>query len=195
MKVFVVLSILIGQLFSVLLCAEETHPKFISDGTGGGQCENSQRKLNYFGDCGDLRGFDVTKQDNEDLDYRNYSLKGADFTGATFNDSTDFRGSEFNAAIFNGARFYGADFRGADFRKAKLRGVKFSGADMSATLLCDTDLSGANTVGADFSAAVYDEKTIFPDSFSDGVAHVRGMTKLTSIECGKIKRLVSESDY
>jgi uncharacterized protein YjbI with pentapeptide repeats len=74
-------------------------------------------------------------------------------------------------AICESCRFVGVDLRSstlwnASFRNSDLSGASFALDEMDGVLaLCGVDFSNANLEDADFSGAVHDETTVFPEGF------------------------------
>jgi len=112
---------------------------------------------------------------------RDASLAGRELEGISFDGSdlqgSDFTGADLYGAILSDANFDYCIFREADlrythmykvsFRNADMRGTRFSLDEMNGALvLCAVDFSGANLEGADFTGAIYDSDTTFPDGFS-----------------------------
>ena len=104
-----------------------------------GKCVNADEEegLNpgYVGECGGLRGVELSRQVLEGLD-----LSGADLHGA------NLRGTNFKNAILVGAQIRNAHLESADLRGADLRGARL---DLS--LMVNADLSGANLEGANLN--------------------------------------------
>jgi len=111
---------------------------------------------------------------------RDASLAGRELEGISF-DSSDLQGSDFTGADLYGANlsdsnFDHCSFRAADlrythmyrvsFRDADMRGAQFSLDQMGGALHLDAvDFSDANLEEADFTGALYDSDTVFPDGF------------------------------
>jgi uncharacterized protein YjbI with pentapeptide repeats len=112
---------------------------------------------------------------------RNAFLPGRELEGISF-DGSDLRGSDFNGSdlyganlsesIFDSCSLVNADLRSSfmfrtSFRNADMRGALFSLDQVGGALvLSAVDFSNANLDGADFSGAVYDPDTIFPEGFN-----------------------------
>ena len=110
----------------------------------------------------------------------NAHLVGVELEGVSFNDS-DLRGSDFSGADLYGASFMGANcesckFVGVDLRSSRLYGASFRNSDLrdacfgldqmgGAVAISGVDFSNAKLDGADFSGAVHEETTVFPEGF------------------------------
>jgi uncharacterized protein YjbI with pentapeptide repeats len=128
------------------------------------------------------------------MDLRNAFLAGMELEGISF-DGTDLRGSDLSGADLYGAflcdsnfencNLAAADLRSAfianvSFRNADLRCARFSLDNMGGRIgLHQVDFRGANLDGADFSGAVYDESTTFPEGFDAGA---RGLTPMAEAD-------------
>jgi uncharacterized protein YjbI with pentapeptide repeats len=111
---------------------------------------------------------------------RNASLAGCELEGISF-DGSDLQGSDFTGADLYGAilsdsnfdscAFVDADLRYAymykvSFRHADMRRARFSLNELGGPLrMSAVDFSNANLEGADFTGAIYDSETIFPQGF------------------------------
>jgi uncharacterized protein YjbI with pentapeptide repeats len=93
-------------------------------------------------------------------------LQGSDFSGA------DLYGAILSDSNFDSCLFVQADLRGAfmyrvTFRNADLRGARFCSDQMGGALVFRAvDFSNANLDDADFTGALYDSDTIFPNGFN-----------------------------
>jgi uncharacterized protein YjbI with pentapeptide repeats len=112
---------------------------------------------------------------------QNASLSGCELERISF-DGSDLQGSDFSRANLYGAifsdgnfdscLFVGADLRStfmyrASFRHADMRNARFSLDEMLGSLvLSAVDFSDANLDGADFTGAIYDSETVFPEGFN-----------------------------
>jgi uncharacterized protein YjbI with pentapeptide repeats len=112
---------------------------------------------------------------------RDALLAGRELEGISF-DGSDLQGSDFSGADLYGAflcdskfdscLFVQADLRSAfmfrvSFRNADMRGARFSLNQMGGALfLRAVDFSNANLEEADFTGALYDSDTIFPNGFN-----------------------------
>jgi len=112
---------------------------------------------------------------------RNASLAGRELEIIHF-DGSDLQGSDFSGADLYGAILMDSNFdycvfRDADLRSAHMYKVSFRHADMrraqfsldqmgGSLVLTAVDFSGANLDGADFTGAIYDSDTVFPDGFN-----------------------------
>ena len=111
---------------------------------------------------------------------RGADLAGLELEGISFGES-DLRDSNFTNADLYGAYLCDSDLsrcvlRGADLRNSFIHNVKFCDSDLrgarlsldemgGALVLHSADFTGANLEGADFTGALYDERTIFPKGF------------------------------
>jgi uncharacterized protein YjbI with pentapeptide repeats len=120
-------------------------------------------------------------RDFDNMVIRNARLAGRELEGIHFNGSdlqgSDFSGADLYGAIlsdsnFDSCLFVQADLRSAfmhkvSFRNADMRGARFSLDQMGGTLvLRGVDFSDANLDDADFTGALYDSDTIFPNGFN-----------------------------
>jgi uncharacterized protein YjbI with pentapeptide repeats len=112
---------------------------------------------------------------------RDALLAGCELEGVSF-DGSDLQGSDFSRADLYGAflsdsnfdscLFVQADLRSAfmyrvSFRNADMRGARFSLDQMGGALVFRAvDFSNANLDEADFTGALYDSDTIFPNGFN-----------------------------
>lgn len=114
--------------------------------------------------------------DLSDATFRQCLLKGAKFRGANFGPNTTFMESTLHEADFAGV-----DLKGADFRRVNLRGANLANSkgwgDLTDSTLAEADLRGADfsTAKGDlnsvqWSGAIYDSKTIFPQGFDPEAA-------------------------
>jgi uncharacterized protein YjbI with pentapeptide repeats len=93
-------------------------------------------------------------------------LQGSDFSGA------DLYGAILSDSNFDSCPFVQADLRSAFMYRvslcnADMRGARFSLDQMGGALvLRSVDFSNANLDEADFTGALYDSDTIFPNGFN-----------------------------
>ena len=88
-------------------------------------------------------------------DFTNADLYGANLYGSTF-ESCSFVNSDLRWSTLFEARFHNCNMRGARFGKSELGGP---------TWVMQVDFSGSNLDDADFTGAVYDDETVFPEGF------------------------------
>lgn len=102
----------------------------------------------------------------ERISFDGSDLQGSDFSGA------DLYGAFLSDSNFDSCIFVQADLRSAfmyrvNFRNADMRGARFSLDQMGGALvLRAVDFSNANLDEADFTGALYDSDTIFPNGFN-----------------------------
>lgn len=88
-----------------------------------------------------------------------------DFSGANLINVEAFACS-FKSAKFDGARLIGAQFNWSRFSGATFNESDIGGASFENCCLCNADLSGALRIGeANFSNAIFNEMTIWPNGF------------------------------
>jgi uncharacterized protein YjbI with pentapeptide repeats len=115
----------------------------------------------------------LANRELEGICFDSSDLRGSDFTGA------DLYGANLSDGNFDSCVFVGADLRWAymyraSFRNADMRDVRFSLSELASPLdLSSVDFSNANLDGADFTGAIYDSETVFPDGFDPAA---RGLT-------------------
>ncbi len=103
------------------------------------------------------------------------SLVGADFGEA------DLSEADLNNATLCNANLSGVNLRGADLRGVNLAGANLCGADLSGANLNRAGLWGMND--ADLRvAAIYDDRTKWPDGFDPIAAHAEKVESETSNE-------------
>jgi uncharacterized protein YjbI with pentapeptide repeats len=99
------------------------------------------------------------------------SLDGSDLQGSDFSGA-DLYGAILSDSNFDSCLFVQADLRCSfmfrvSFRNADMRGARFSLNEMGGALvLRAVDFSNANLEVADFTGALYDSETIFPNGFN-----------------------------
>ncbi len=114
------------------------------------------------------------------LELEGISFAGTDLSGSNLTGS-DLYGSTLMETNMSHCNMQGVDFRysyidDASFRDADLRNARFSRDELGGGLtIHSADFIGANLDGADFSDAIYDAATIFPEGFDP---NQRGMIKL-----------------
>jgi len=121
-----------------------------------------------------VRNAHMVNLELEGISFSRSDLSGSDFTGS------DLYGSFLLETNMSDCKMQGADlrysyiddvcFRGADLRKARFSGDELGGG----LTLHAVDFTGANLEGADFSGAIYDAATVFPEGFDPAQ---RGMIK------------------
>ena len=102
-------------------------------------------------------------------------VMGIELPGAILKRA-NFERSRMMTAVFDLANLEGANLNnarpiGVDFENANLRGANLQGADVGFAVFREADIRGANMdclriMDADFSGALYDEHTIFPNGIS-----------------------------
>ena len=124
-----------------------------------------------------IRNAQLAGRELEAIHFDGSDLKGSDFSGA------DLYGAILSDSNFDSCLFVQADLRSAfmyrvSFRNADMRGARFSLDQMrGALVLRAVDFSNANLDGADFTGALYDSATIFPNGFN---AEQKGLKLKTS---------------
>jgi uncharacterized protein YjbI with pentapeptide repeats len=126
-----------------------------------------------------IRNASMVNRELEGISFDRSDLSGSDFTGS------DLYGSILIETDMSQCRMQGVDLRyshidDVSFRGADLRNARFSWDEVGGRLVLHAaDFTGANLEGADFSGAVYDDATIFPEGFDPAQ---RGMIKLEDWE-------------
>jgi len=101
----------------------------------------------------------------EGISFQGSDLQGSDFSGA------DLYGANLCESNFDSCLLVYADLRSAflykaTFRNADMRRARFSLDQMGGALvLRGVDFSNANLDEADFTGALYDSATVFPNGF------------------------------
>lgn len=124
-----------------------------------------------------------------DASIANLELEGISFAGSDLSGS-DLTGSDLYGSILLETNMSQCKMRGVDLRFSHLDVVSFRGADLcnarfsrdelgGGLVLHAVDFTGANLEGADFSGAIYDMETVFPDGFDP---KQRGLIKLDDWE-------------
>ena len=119
-----------------------------------------------------------------DLELEGMSFSRSDLSGSDFSGS-DLYGSILDETNMSQCKMQGVDFRYSyidevSFCGADLRNARFSRDEVGGVLrLRAVDFTGANLEGADFSDAIYDAATVFPEGFDP---EQRGMIKLEDWE-------------
>lgn len=93
------------------------------------------------------------------------NLEDADLTGATLLDA-NLRHASLNQAQLKGVHAYHANLDGADLQGANLQHTNFLNARLTRTNLEGATLLGASLNGTDFTDAVCDPATAWPDDYS-----------------------------
>jgi uncharacterized protein YjbI with pentapeptide repeats len=113
-----------------------------------------------------IRNASLAGRELEIIHFDGSDLQGSDFTGADLYGAI-LMDSNFDHCVFRDADLRCAHMYKVSFRHADMRGVRFSLDQMGGALvLSAVDFSGANLDGADFTGAVYDSETIFPEGFN-----------------------------
>ena len=126
-----------------------------------------------------IRNAQMVNLELERISFDRSDLSGSDFTGS------DLYGSFLSETNMSGCKMQGVDLRcsyidGVCFRGSDLRNARFSRDELGGGLtLHAVDFTGANLEGADFSGAIYDSTTAFPEGFDPAQ---RGMVKLEDWE-------------
>ena len=113
-----------------------------------------------------IRNAQLAGLELEIIHFEGSDLQGSDFSGA------DLYGAFLCDSNFDSCLFVQADLRSAfmykvSFRNADMRGARFSLDQMGGALvLSAVDFSDANLDDADFTGALYDSDTIFPNGFN-----------------------------
>jgi uncharacterized protein YjbI with pentapeptide repeats len=103
----------------------------------------------------DLAGLDLTGA-------RLVDMPGAAFDGAIL-ASADLSGRDFTKATFGSARLSEARLKGAMLKQADFRGADLTGADLAHAKLLGATFVGARLDGVQWSGAVFDAGTCWPD--------------------------------
>lgn len=112
------------------------------------------------------------------LELEGVSFDGSDLHGSDFTDA-DLYGATLADSNFDSCIFVRADLRhsfihNVSFANADLRGARFSLSEMKGRMrLHQVNFTNANLDGADFTGAIYDTATIFPEGF---IAEEHGLT-------------------
>ena len=143
------------------------------------------KALRYY----DLSGCILNNANLSNVDLRGVFMKAADLKKVDFSDAC-LRGADFSRADLSGAIFADADLRGADFmsgidkedvnsgfietklcgttfQKAMLQGADFNGANLSDADFRESDIKGANFVGAYFERTKFTKDTEGIDCLND----------------------------
>ena len=113
-----------------------------------------------------IRNAQLAGRELELISFDGSDLQGSDFSGA------DLYGAILSDSNFDSCLFVQADLRSAfmfrvSFRNADMRGARFSLDQMGGALvLSAVDFSNANLDEADFTGALYDSDTVFPNGFN-----------------------------
>jgi uncharacterized protein YjbI with pentapeptide repeats len=100
-------------------------------------------------------------------------LEGARFKNASLGSANlskahvyyvDLTGANLSSADFTEAWIFRSNFTGANLTNAKLNGTNFAETELKFALLNGADFTGSK-LGANFSGAKYDTKTIWPEGF------------------------------
>ena len=122
-----------------------------------------------------IRGARMVNLELEGISFRGSDLTGSDFTGSDLYgstlDETNMSCCKMQGVDLRNSYIDGVCFRGADLGNARLSRNELGGGLM----LCAADFTDANLDGADFSGAIYDAATVFPEGFDPDQ---RGMIKL-----------------
>ena len=103
----------------------------------------------------EIEGISFEDATLENGDFTNADLYGANLYGATL-ESCSFVNADLRWSTFFEACFHNCDMRGARFGISEIGGP---------TWVMQVDFSGSNLDGADFTGAVYDDQTVFPEDF------------------------------
>jgi len=112
------------------------------------------------------------------LELEGISFDGSDLQGSDFTDA-DLYGAYLANSSFDSCIFVRADLRhsfihNVSFANADLRGARFSLSEMKGrTHLYKVNFTNAKLDGANFTGAIYDAMTIFPEGF---IADEHGLT-------------------
>ena len=111
---------------------------------------------------------------------QNAALAGVELEGISFDEANlhncDFTGADLYGARFSQARCDSCKFVNADMRSSSVFDATFQSSDMRGAsfaldntgcpvLLVGVDFSSSNLEGTDFTGAIYDETTVFPEGF------------------------------
>jgi uncharacterized protein YjbI with pentapeptide repeats len=113
-----------------------------------------------------IRNAHLAGRELELISFDGSDLQGSDFSGA------DLYGAFLCDSNFDSCLFVQADLRSAfmyrvSFRNADMRGARFSLDQMGGALVLRAiDFSNANLDEADFTGALYDSETVFPNGFN-----------------------------
>lgn len=113
-----------------------------------------------------IRNAQLAGRELEAIHFDGSDLKGSDSSGA------DLYGAILSDSNFDSCLFVQADLRSVfmyrvSFRNADMRGARFSLDQMGGALVFRTvDFSNANLDEADFTGALYDSATVFPNGFN-----------------------------
>jgi uncharacterized protein YjbI with pentapeptide repeats len=130
--------------------------------------QNTEEIQNYISAClarKNFKGEDLADVSLQKIDFRGCIMDGICLENS---DLTDSNMSGCN--LYWGILFY-ANFTNCNFVDAKLNGVSVTGANFTSANLCGADFGNdylgrpTQLSGANFTDAVYDNSTVFPDNF------------------------------
>lgn len=136
----------------------------IHDGEGNVIATSNPPDSRIF-DNSTIQNAALTKLELESISFEGANIENSDFSGS------DLYGATFRQAKCDSCKFVDADMRSSSvfdavFRNSDMRGASFALDNTGCpVLLVGVDFSNSNLDGADFTGAIYDDTTIFPDGF------------------------------
>ena len=119
---------------------------------------------NFASDCSSATGTDFSDSVLERCDFTRVSA-GWSFWDRALLSECSFKKSKLESASFIGAVLKECDFTGANIKDCNFDGAVFTRCVLDATQLQQANFRGAVFVDCTFRRSVYDDATIWPDSF------------------------------